>query len=134
MTTNLKNILGLAALGMTLLTNTVPTWAGSVGTHDTVVGSNYAYGSMVGARYSADNTQSIGCYLDANTANSGPYISCVARDSAGHYISCSGGSNLPVNLEILQGMTSSSDIYFEREPSRGVCRNISIYNGSTMLR
>ena len=30
MKVNLKNILGMAALGMTLLSNTVPTWAGSV--------------------------------------------------------------------------------------------------------
>ena len=32
MKAKLKNILGLAALGMTLLANTVPTWAGSVST------------------------------------------------------------------------------------------------------
>ena len=36
MKTNLKKMLGLAALGMTLLTTTVPTWAGSVTTNEQV--------------------------------------------------------------------------------------------------
>ena len=61
MKANLKKILGLAALGITLLANTVPTWAGSVSTPGVNVGGNQTYswakGSMVGARYSADNTQ-----------------------------------------------------------------------------
>ena len=40
MKAKLKNILGLAALGMTLLATTVPTWAGNVNTHEVYVESN----------------------------------------------------------------------------------------------
>ena len=59
MKANLKNILGLAALGMTLLATTVPTWAGRVSTDRVTIGDNqfasWASGNLVDARYSADN-------------------------------------------------------------------------------
>ncbi|MGH8603333.1 MAG: hypothetical protein ACREXR_11345, partial [Gammaproteobacteria bacterium] len=69
MKANLKNILGMAALGMTLLATTVPTWAGYVSNFEVVVANNqyfyYGSGSMVDARYSADSTQYISCVLDS---------------------------------------------------------------------
>ena len=85
MKANLKKMLGLAALGMTLLTTTVPTWAGSVSYPEvsiqTATTDIYVRGSMVGARYSADSRQYIGCYI-----NAAPFVVCSASDSAGNLL------------------------------------------------
>ena len=45
MKTTLKKMLGLAALSMSLLNNTVPTWAGSVTTPEVAIGGNQTYSS-----------------------------------------------------------------------------------------
>ncbi|MGE0682593.1 MAG: hypothetical protein AB7P69_17045 [Candidatus Binatia bacterium] len=136
MKANLKRILGLTALGMILLITTVTTWAGDVMTHDVTVRISpypaYAYGSMVGARYSADNTQTIGCQIYVGQLDTSPSMGCSARNKAGDYISCF--SSDPVYIEMVQGMTDSSDIFFERDPITGRCANFVIYNGSNMLR
>jgi hypothetical protein len=136
----LKKMLGLAALGITLLSHTVPTWAGYVGTHDTVVRTSpypaYAWGSMVGARYSADPNQTIGCSLIIYAPDPSPTVFCDARSNEPNgttpYLSCL--STDPVYVEIVQGMTDSSDIYFELDPATGRCANLTIYDGSSMLR
>ena len=57
MKANLKKFLGLAALGMTLLATTVPTWAGRVSTDSVIIADNqswsWATGNPVDARSSA---------------------------------------------------------------------------------
>jgi hypothetical protein len=69
MKTHVKNIIGIAALGMILLATTIPTWAGSVNPSQVLIGSNqlfdYANGSMVSARYSTENRDSFYscCYV-----------------------------------------------------------------------
>ena len=86
MKVNLKNILGLAALGMILLTTTVPTWAGSASRPQVTIQGNtdiYVNGGVVGARYSPDSTQSIGCYIDAT-----PFVVCSAQNSTGRFVLC----------------------------------------------
>jgi hypothetical protein len=136
----LKKMLGLAALGMTLLSHTVPTWAGYVGTHDVVVRTSpypaYAWGSMVGARYSADPNQLVGCTIWIWAPDPSPTVICDARSNEQNgetrYLSCY--STDPAYVEIVQGMTDSSDIYFERDPATGRCANLTIYDGSLMLR
>src|SRR4051794_38286737 len=108
MKANLQNILGLAALGMTLLATTVPTWAGKVNTPEVVIGGNqfsrWAEGSLAGARYSADNRQTIGCKLW--TLSTYSWTSCYATDSAGRNLTC--GSGDWKFLETLRAMTDSS--------------------------
>jgi len=136
MKAKLKNILGLAALGMTLLANTVPTWAGYVGTHDTVVRTSpypaYAWGSMVGARYSADNSQYIGCFTTGQGSQSSPHIRCFARDSAGNTAFC-------ISLDLrfvpqVQAMTDSSYISFVANRSNALCDSLRISNYSYQLK
>ena len=133
---NLKNILGQAALGMTLLATTVPTWAGRVNTETVTIGTNqygsWAGGSMVGARYSADNRQNIGCI--AHTLSTYSWTTCFATNSAGRKLIC--GSGDWKFLEALRGMTDSSHVYFETDStnSTGACRNIVINNGSDALK
>src|SRR5262245_43122993 len=90
---NLKNMLGLATLGMTLLTTAVPTWAGYVlnqqvrityGTDNTV----QARGALPAARYSADSRQYIGCRVSAY-ANGSRSATCAAQTSTDNSAYCS---------------------------------------------
>jgi hypothetical protein len=130
----LKNILGLAALGMTLVANTIPTWAGTVRTDRVIIESNqfasWASGNQVDARYSADTRQQIGCRAQILSTYS--WTSCYATDSAGRYLVC--GSGDWKFLETLRAMTDSSYIYFVADSNWGTCRDIVIYHGSDTLK
>ena len=136
MKANLKNILGLAALGMTLLTNTVPTWAGSVSTPEVAIGGNQVYswasGSMVGARYSADSTQFVVCSISANSDFQSPTIRCDARDSAGNNAFCL--SLDPKHVQELEGMTDFSYISFVGNRANANCDSLRIFNYSYHLK
>lgn len=134
MKTTLKKILGLAALGMALLINTVPSWAGAQYPVEVAIiydDSTYAMGSMVGARYSKDSNQNIGC-----TAYTYPYYSwtsCIATDKAGNSLAC--GSGDPHWASVVQAMTASSFINFTvANENGGECSTIIIKNDSSFLR
>ena len=136
MKARLRNLFGLAALGMTLLTTTAPTWAGSVSTPEVYIGTNgngipFARGSMAGARYSADNKQHIGCRISFNSGLSTPQMSCSAVNSAGVLLFCS--SFVPKHLEAVQAMTDSSSVYFEVDRNQ-LCRGVSITDSSSFLK
>jgi hypothetical protein len=131
MKANLRKILGLAALGVTLLTNTVPTWAGYRYTEEVYVGNSTSFrtgqGSMAGARYSADGRQYIGCYI-----NAAPFVVCSASDRAGNYVGCV--SNKAEHVDQLQKMTDSSYIRFYVNHGQTACQSIRIFNHSYQLR
>ena len=131
MKAKLKDILGIAALGLTLLVTITPTWAGRVTTNPVKVGSNqtsrYASGSLVSARYSADNRQYIQCVAVAASN----YTVCSAMDSVGTYVGCQSGD--PKFQEVVQAMTASSYIYFVADLN-GNCTHIVNYHGSDLLR
>ena len=136
MKTTLKKMLGLAALSMSLLNNTVPTWAGSVTTPEVAIGGNQAYssanGSMVGARYSTDNTQYIGCFINGQSDQSSPSIRCFARDSVGNTGFC-------ISLDLrfvaqVQAMTDSSHITFVANRANALCDTLWIANSSSQLK
>ena len=97
-------------------------------------GIPYATGSMVGARYSTDSLQSIGCEIDfRGPVVPVPYVYCTAVDSTDKYLQC--GSNDPKDIETVQAMTDSSYIYFElADRSLGKCGNLTIYNSSGFLK
>ena len=131
MKTKLKKMLGLTALGMTLLGTTVPTWAGLASTSEVVTKrtDNYiwAQGSLVGARYSADNKQYIGCSI-----NAAPYVVCSARDSAGRFFGCT--SYEAQHVAAVQAMTDSSHIFFSFYSNNPACYSIGIHNKSGYLK
>jgi hypothetical protein len=131
MKANLKKILGLAALGMTLLATTVPTWAGYVSASEVSISSTgdvrLATGSMVGARYSADSTQYIGCYI-----NAAPFAVCFARDSAGTFLGCV--SHEEKHIASVQRMTDSSSFQIRVKPGSSACHSIYIFNQSSGLK
>src|SRR5262245_48848189 len=114
MKTQLKHMIGLAALGMTLLGNTVPTWAGMAVSYEVTIRktptSISVSGTMAGARYRPDNNQFIGCRL---SAYSPPYLTalCAAQDKAGNSMYCT--TNDPKKIERLQRMVDSSWILFD---------------------
>ena len=136
MKANLKNILGLAALGMTLLTNTVPTWAGWV--YNRQVEITYradnkfgAGGYLNTARYSADNRQYIGCRV-STYANGARSATCAAQTSTGVFASCS--TSDPKLIAKIQKMADSSQVIFHGNRTTATCSEISISNDSSSLK
>ncbi len=134
MTTKLKNIIGLAVMGVTLFAMTVPTWAGRVNPREVFISGNpgqvqRAEGSLTSARYSADIQQRIECQSDTGPFSA--WTSCWATNSAGRSLGC--GSGDAKFLEVVQAMTDSSNITFWANPD-GTCRDILVYQGSDMLR
>ncbi|MBM4257612.1 MAG: hypothetical protein FJ147_17175 [Deltaproteobacteria bacterium] len=134
MKANLKKALGLAALGMTLLANTVPTWAGYVDYRGVIIepktsypNETEAFGSMVGTRDSADNKQYIGCSLDA-----APFVTCSAVDSTGKFAGCI--SYDAGHIDAVQKMTDSSFIAFRFNRANATCVKVEINNNSFGLR
>ena len=132
MKANLKNILGLAALSMTLLSNTAPTWAGTV-VHGGVSIFQYSStethvsGSMVGARYSADSRQYIGCSLDTT-----PRVQCAAQNSANNFAYCV--SSDAGHIDAVQKMIDSSYIEFRYNRANLTCSMIMITDSSAGLK
>src|SRR5262249_50742106 len=129
MKTYLTNLLGLAALGMTLLTTPVPTWAGLVTPQEVSINGNqvarWACGSMTDARYSADTHQLIGCRTYTGALS---LTYCYAVDSAQRALSCVSADNK--FLEVVEGMTDSSAICFviDNTSNSGSCTDIGIAN------
>src|SRR5262245_16864514 len=125
MKVKLKSIFGLAALGMTLLAATAPTWAGRVRHSGVYINPNYSptltyvSGTMVGARYSADSTQYIGCSLDTT-----PSVRCSAQNGANTYAYCY--SYDAGHAETVQKMTDSSEISFTVNRANSTCSLIMI--------
>ena len=135
MKAKLKKVLGLAALGMTLFSNTTPVWAGMIETPRVVIKTLYgrltASGSMVGARYSADSTQVIGC--TAYVMPTYTWTSCFARDSAGQNLVCGDSGSYWTGK--VQQMTASSLITFTlQDVNGGGCNSIQVENKSSFLK
>jgi hypothetical protein len=131
MKANLTKLIGMAALGIILLANPVPTWAGASGAPEVLLGPNWALGSLVGARYSADSTQFIGCGV--STGINGPVTECTATDKTGAVAYCF--STDSKFSEVVQTMTSFSFIYFDYvfDGTRNNCNFIGVNNASTTL-
>ncbi len=135
MKTNFKEILSVAALGMSVLTNIAPTWAGNTSTVGVYVETNQdwatASGSMVGARYSSDDTQFIACSITGRP-DFPATLRCDASNSAGKRAFCL--SLDPRHVRQLEGMTDTSYIYFLANRTNGLCERVRISNGSNFLK
>ena len=127
MKTHLKKMLGLAALGIALVSTTVPTWAGFVMSHRVTLSGNTnsqtAFGSMPAARYSVGNTvESIGCTVYAY--NDPPLVVCQARDALNAALVCS--SRDPRIFAAVQAMNDNSAISFSKWRTQGGCLSLYI--------
>ena len=136
MKTRLKKMLGLTALGVTLLTATVPTWAGYVNNQQVQItyrtdNTFKASGVLTTARYSADSRQYVGCRVSAY-ANGSRSATCAAQTSTDDIAYCS--TSDPKLIEKIQKMTDSSYVDFEGNRTTAACSAITISNSSFRLR
>jgi hypothetical protein len=129
MKTNVKKILGGAALGLALVANATQTWAGTQYRPQVTVLRNYADGSMNGARYSADAKQYIGCYSAANPTYAN--AACYAMDRDGASLFCA--TYDPALIATVSSITDSSTIIF-RVGALDECSDIQVINSSSYLR
>ncbi len=133
-----KSIIGGAALGMALLTTTVPTWAGFV--PDKLLypgvsigqGNVYGSGAVARARYSLDTTQYIGCAVSEKGSYSYSYMSCTARDQNGTMVSC--GTYDPKLIKAAHAITNASDLYFYVPSGTATCTYFIVGNSSVWLQ
>jgi hypothetical protein len=129
MKATLHKLIGTAVLGLALVSQSFPAWAGLVYTPQVFVGSSGAVGSMAGARYSGDSQQFIGCRF-SNTF--GPYVVCEARDNTGKSLLCT--SNEPRYLGVAVAMTDFSYISFSVTPGSTSCSYLQVQNYSQYVR
>lgn len=133
MKTNLQKALSAVALGVAMFSAALPTWAGEKDLPEVEIGPSgtYAGGSMVGARYSDDKKQYIGCTAYMSWA--GPWTSCFARDKTGTKSFLCNSSD-PKWHQVLQAMTDSSKLYITSDSAFGTCTYISVENKSSHLK
>jgi hypothetical protein len=132
MKTTLKKIIGGTTLGLALLANSVPTWAGSTYRQEVVFssidGRDYTQGSMVAVRYSKDKQQYINCVISSG----GTQATCSAKNRTGAGRGCSTLS--PDMIAVVSAITDSSLITFVTAPGSGQCSEIDVNNGSYNLK
>ena len=128
MKAKIQKLINTAVLGLALLLNSLPAWAGAIIPAEVSITSNIASGSMAGARYSADNTQYIGCDF-SNTY--GPYVICSATDKNGKSFLCTGfGSQYATAAK---SITDFSYLIFSYGSYNSSC-NLQVLNNSSFLR
>jgi hypothetical protein len=89
-------------------------------------GVDFAIGSLVGARYSSDSTQYIGCDVHAVEQQA----CCFAQSSTGQYLSCC--TTQPQAVQAVLGINETSIVDFETAPN-GSCVDIGVINFSSSL-
>jgi hypothetical protein len=128
MKANVQKLIGTAVLGLAMLLNGLPTWAGAKDTPEVTVAPNFAEGSMVGARYSADSQQYIGCSFENR---SGPSVVCFAQDKTGKNYVC-----YKNDATWATAVKSINDFSFLRfgGTAIGSCDSLTVENSSRRLK
>jgi hypothetical protein len=129
MKTKLHKLIGTAVLGLALVSHSLSAWAGNANRPQVTVGTHDAYGSMAGARYSADSQQYIGCRYSNTT---GPYVICLAKDNTGKSLYCTGFESR--YLAAAKAITDSSFVKFGVTPGSAYCTKLEVTNNSYYLR
>ena len=126
MKASLKNFIITAMLGVALVSHSFPTWAGSTYTPEVQVGTGFAHGSMVGARYSSDNLQHITCVAH------NPAVTCSARDKTGKYFVC---NKIDTRwAAAVRSITDFSFIHFAVAKGTATCGYLRVDNLSYHLK
>ena len=129
MKANLRKLVGTAVLGLALFSNSISAWAGQqIPPAEVTVGTDFAKGSMVGARYSGDSIQHIICAFGNGL---GPAVSCSAQDKTGKRFYCNSFDQRWAT--VVKAITDSSVISFGG-PNGGACTSLVIENHSSHLR
>jgi hypothetical protein len=129
MKTKLQKLIGTAVLGLALDLQSLSAWAGSVALSEVEVESNYARGSMAGARYSSDGRQYIGCSI---SNGNGPIVICSAMDAGGNAFSCASTDSRW--LVAAKAITDSSYIFFGSVSGIPACDYLRVGNSSFLLK
>jgi len=128
MKANLQKLIGTAVLGLAMFSQSLPAWAGQQIRPEVAIGPNYAYGSTVGARYSADTQQYIWCQF---SPHNGPFVSCWARDKANKFYAC---FKFDASwATVVKSITDSSLITFGGDAA-GSCDRLIVENHSSHLK
>jgi hypothetical protein len=127
-----RNILAGTAIAALLSSAAFVSFAGESGSYQVFIndGTRFASGSMVTARYSADNVQRIECRTFAHAAGM-VHAMCHARNGQGVTRTCF--TTLPVLVENARAASSESLISFYWGEN-GDCESISIENASRWKR
>ncbi|NVJ59855.1 MAG: hypothetical protein HWE27_05660 [Gammaproteobacteria bacterium] len=99
-------------------------FAGFINHYQVNVAGDTAYGSFVGARNSADNTQYISCAFVGREPS--PYGVCSARNAAGDRFYCT--TTRDYHLDQIRGLSNESYLYIQKEGS--TCEYIYSSTGS----
>ncbi len=127
---NVQKFISAAVLGLGLLSHSLPTWAGYIALSEVQVGTDFGKGTMVGARYSPDTQQYIGCSFEYSTST--PFVMCSARDKTSKSSVCT--STDAKWFETAKTITDSSYISFILAPGTTTCVYLQATNGSQNLR
>jgi hypothetical protein len=130
MKAKLSSAVAITVCGASVLFHSLA-WAGFKSAPEVTIFPNFGYatGSKVGARYSGDPKQAIGCSRISNPT--GDSIYCVAQDKTGKVLGCV--SSTPGMRDAVQAITDSSRITFNVD-SVGICTFLTIDNGSELLK
>lgn len=127
MKATLQKVLGVTVLGLAVFTQSLPAWAGQKYLPEVTVGTGWATGSLVGARYSGDNKQAIGCQFEPLYAR----VTCAATDKTGKVFYCTRIDTTFGN--VVKAITDSSVLHFAGD-SQGTCTSLIIENFSRSLK
>ena len=125
MNAKIQKLIGTAVLGLAVVAQSLPAWAGAVAQSEVTITTSTAYGSMAGARYSTDSQQYIGCTLQNS---GGGFVRCTARDKAGKYFTC--GSTDVRLTSAAKALTDFSYLAFSITPGSSSCSDLQVYNSS----
>ena len=129
MKANVRKLIGTAVLGLAMFSNDVPAWAGQKLLTEVTVGASSASGTMLGARYSTDKQQYIGCLLYESRFEE--TVVCAAQDKTGKSFNCF--SRDPRWVTVVKAITDSSYISVDAD-ANGFCTSLTIENHSSHLR
>ena len=133
MKAKLQKLIRMAVLGLVMFSQSIPTWAGQKVYTEVEVGTHYARGGMVGARYSSDNRQYIGCVITGGY----DFLHCSAQDKTGKTYVCSVSTEVSQKWEpAIRAMTDTSVIQFGGPylSGQGPCTYLFIENHSSHLK
>jgi hypothetical protein len=119
-----------AGLALAICTGSSLSDAGYVYPAQVTVSSTEGVGSLVGARYSSDSKQEIGCETYGYGAGSSVYTYCWAEDLSGKYVSCYASD--PATAQIAGQINSASEITFYFNTA-ATCTTLYVSNGSQYI-
>jgi hypothetical protein len=137
MKAKLHKLVGTAVLGLVLVSQSLPAWAGVAVRKEVYISPSGTdvQGTLTGARYSKDSTQYIGCSTYSFSYSNFSTTFCGAADKKGRTFFCT--STDPRLADAVKGMTDSSDLRVTAVfdgLGHYVCTELTVSNESIYLQ